>query len=86
MLDRSFQQALILFRVVGLEIVLPPDLALHLGPADGEGVVHRATGAGGIGVEHERAVETQLGGECFLIGVGTVQPDAPAVVGNGLPE
>ncbi len=80
MLNHALQQTLVLVRIEGFHVVLPPDLRLDLRPCDGEGVVYRAPGAGGVGVEDQRTVDAEPGGKSLLRGVGAIHPDTTAIV------
>ena len=85
-LDDTPQQPLVVPRVVALEVVLPPDLALDLRPRHREGVVDRPAGAGWVGVEDERAVDTEAGGKALAIRVRAAEANAAPIVGDGVLE
>jgi hypothetical protein len=85
-LDDALQEPLVLVRIEGFHVVLPPHLGLDLRPGDGEGVVDRAPGAGGIGIEDERTVYSQLRGKRLLLGVRTALGEPAPVVLDSLAE
>ena len=84
MADNPLQQAFVLARVERLQVVFPPDVGLDLGPSDGESIVDRSPGTGGIGVKHQRTINTQLGGERLLVAVAIIQAHAASIVGDRL--
>ncbi len=85
-LDHPGQQGLVLLGVELLVVGLPPDGFLEFGPGHTEGVLDGAAGAGGVGVEDQRAVGSQRGGESLLGVVRTLIAHPAAVVRDGLVE
>ena len=80
------EQALVALHGELLEVRLPPDLFLELGPGDAKGVLDRAASAGRVRVVNQGAVHTKLGGVGLLSVVRTTFGNTTAVVGNGLVE
>ena len=84
--DRALEQGLVRGGVELLEVRLPPDPILELGPRDTEGVGNRTTGARGVAVVDERTIDAELRSERLLVVVGTVELHATAVVRDRLME
>ena len=85
-LDDTAQQSLVPIRVVGLEVVLPPHLAFDFRPGHRERVGDRPSGAGRIGVEHERAVDTEPGGKALAIGIRAIEPNTAPIIRDRILE
>jgi hypothetical protein len=75
----AFEQALVLRRVVGVEVGLEPDLVGDLGPFHRVGVLGPAARAVGVGVIDQRALDAELGRE-RLLRVARAAPLHPAAV------